>query len=84
MLQQPCPQGTEAVLLRQVSATGQGAATVYRDATGQRVDLEELKRLQEAELAAKKKPKSEPTEWGKGIKQARLNAVFQQYSLLVL
>ena len=56
----------------QESATGQGAATIYRDAQGLKVDLEELRRLQEAEQAAKKKPKAEPPEWGKGIKQVCL------------
>ena len=52
----------------QVEATGQGAATVYRDATGRKVDLAELKRLQEAEAAAKKPPPERP-EWGGGLKQ---------------
>ena len=55
----------------QVSATGQGAATTYRDAQGRKVDLEELQRQQQAEQAAKK-PKAEPPEWGRGIAQVYL------------
>lgn len=47
------------------SVTGKGAATVYRDRQGRVVDVEELKRQQEAD----RKPKHEAPTWGAGLKQ---------------
>ncbi|KAK9805845.1 hypothetical protein WJX73_006982 [Symbiochloris irregularis] len=59
-------------------ATGRNAQTVYRDAQGKIVgSAEELKKLKEAEEAAKK-PQAETPEWGGGLKQMRDRAVRQE------
>ncbi|DBA86072.1 hypothetical protein WJX77_002076 [Trebouxia sp. C0004] len=50
-----------------VQLTGRGADTVYRDKTGKRVSLEEIKAQQDAA----KKPVAETPEWGGGMAQKR-------------
>ena len=64
----------------QAEATGRGAQTVYRDSSGRVVaNAEELRKLKEAEAAAKK-PQAETPEWGGGLKQVLPSAVKQHYS----
>lgn len=61
-------EASKRFLEMDVSISGRGANTIYRDKHGKRLEsMDELLKLQQAE----KPPKEKPLEWGKGLAQKR-------------